>query len=111
MYLLQAVVINPKILVMTDTAVLAKAIDESNMYAGIANCLLWTAIFAVKLSFLIFFWQLVRPIDGLKIYYWTVVAVTTLAWPFAASNSFVSCPHVGRDTSTFRPHCYRENYT
>ncbi|GME61254.1 integral membrane [Neofusicoccum parvum] len=58
----------------------------------------WTAIYAVKFSFLAYFWALVRNISPrLKPYFWSVVVFTTLSWAFVVSEGFILCPWFGVD--------------
>ena len=56
-------------------------------------CLLWTTIFAVKFSFLVFFRSLIRRVRGLTVYWAFTVGVTAVAYAFCFNLSFMSCPH------------------
>lgn len=61
--------------------------------------LIWTTTFAVKLSFLIFFKQLIERVSRkITIYYWVVVVFTILTWMFLVSEAFILCPYFGLET-------------
>lgn len=61
--------------------------------------LIWTTTFAVKLSFLVFFKQLIERVSKkITIYYWVVVGVTILTWMFLVSEAFILCPYFGFKT-------------
>ncbi|MCJ1469806.1 hypothetical protein MMC07_008448 [Pseudocyphellaria aurata] len=55
--------------------------------------LTFTSIFAVKFSFLFFFRILIRRMHKMVVYWWTVVAVTTVAWIVCVLENFVLCPY------------------
>ena len=57
-------------------------------------CVMWTATFSVKASFLALFRQLIRRVSGrLTIYYWCTVVLTFLAWGFFECEDFIVCPY------------------
>lgn len=61
--------------------------------------LIWTTTFAVKLSFLVFFKQLIERVSKkITIYYWVVVVFTVLTWMFLVSEAFILCPYFGFKT-------------
>lgn len=68
--------------------------------------LIWTTIFAVKFSFLVFFKKLINRVTKIHIYYWTVVIITLLSWLYAVLEPLVVCSHpnksLGRITHGFR---------
>ncbi|MCJ1470002.1 hypothetical protein MMC07_008647 [Pseudocyphellaria aurata] len=53
--------------------------------------LTYTSIFAVKFSFLFFFKLIVRRIHSMIVYWWIVVAVTTIAWVVCVIKIFLPC--------------------
>ena len=56
--------------------------------------LIWTTMFFVKFSFLIFFKQLIdRVSQHITIYYWIGVIFTVLFWMFIICEHFILCPH------------------
>lgn len=57
--------------------------------------LLWTATFAVKLSFLAFFRRMVKPLDNIQRYYWGIVGLTIISWMFIIPHPFITCPALG----------------
>ena len=61
--------------------------------------LIWTTTFAVKLSFLVFFKQLIERVSKkITIYYWVVVVFTIVTWMFLVSEAFILCPYFGLKT-------------
>lgn len=55
----------------------------------------WTATFAVKLSFLVLFRQLIKRVSKkLTIYIWVVILLTVLTWAFALTWGFIGCPYM-----------------
>lgn len=57
--------------------------------------LTWTATFAVKLSFLALFRQLIKRVSKkITIYIWVVIVSTVLTWAFALTEPFISCPYM-----------------
>lgn len=59
------------------------------VYVGFA--LTWTTIFAVKISFLIFFKKLINRVTKILTYYWIVSIITLLSWLFNVLEPFVMC--------------------
>jgi hypothetical protein len=57
--------------------------------------LTWTTIFAVKLSFLLFFRQMVNRLRNVIIYWWIVVGVTLVSYCYCVAGIFIACPHFG----------------
>lgn len=57
------------------------------------GCMVYSAIFCVKFSFLALFKALIRRLSRrLTIYYWVVVGVTIMTWMLVASGIFIICP-------------------
>lgn len=66
-------------------------------------CIMWTATFSVKASFLALFRQLISRVSRkLTIYYWCTVALTLLAWAFFECEDFIVCPHFGEQVSEYQ---------
>ncbi|CAI6334862.1 unnamed protein product [Periconia digitata] len=62
----------------------------------------WTANYAVKLSFLVFFRQLVRDVSGrLTIMWWFVLAFTIVSWIFSILNKYIACSVSGTRCSAY----------
>lgn len=55
--------------------------------------LTWTAIFAVKFSFLIFFKKLITRVTKIQPYYWTVGAIVMVSWLFMVVEPLAVCRH------------------
>lgn len=69
-------------------------------------CLMWSATFFVKFSFLALFRLLIRRLSkSISIYYWTVVVLTGLTWPFMVSKPFIFCQKFGAEASKTSPDC------
>lgn len=57
-------------------------------------CIVWTATFSIKASFLALFGQLIKRVARkLTIYYWCTVTLTFLAWAFFEYEDFIVCPY------------------
>jgi hypothetical protein len=65
------------------------------VYVNVCITLAWTAIFAVKFSFLATFRHLVTFLNSMRRYYWFVVVFTTLSGVFVVSEQYILCPHFG----------------
>lgn len=75
---------------------------------------IWTATFAIKLSFLVFFRPLIRAISKkLTYYYWFTVVFTIVAWMFAVVGGFILCPHLGKNAGKWETclHAMETNQT
>lgn len=58
-------------------------------------CLVWTVIYSVKFFFLALFRLLISRVSTrISIYFWVVVAVTTLFWVMQISFSVTPCHHL-----------------
>lgn len=69
---------------------LSQALNE-NIFLAMA----WTTTFLVKFSFLAFFRQLIRNVNGIQYYYWGIVTLTLLTWMFLTSEAFILCSDFG----------------
>lgn len=73
-------------------------LDEENSVVLTGNagmCFIWTAIYSVKFFFLALFKILVNRVSTrISIYFWVVVAVTTLFWIMQISFSVIPCHHL-----------------
>ena len=68
-------------------------ISTTKIHAFLA--FIWTTIFAVKFSFLAFFKKLIERVSKIHTYYWIVVAITAVSWPFLVVEPFILCHHFG----------------
>lgn len=61
-------------------------------------CIIWTAVFAVKFSFLALFQLLIRRLPkAITIYYWTTVGITVATWMFFVGEPFIDCPYINKE--------------
>ncbi|ORY70234.1 uncharacterized protein BCR38DRAFT_503520 [Pseudomassariella vexata] len=79
-------------------AIVINAVQENATFLIIA----WTTTFFVKFSFLAFFKGLIRLVDRIKYYYWTVVVFTVVSWMFLVSEPFILCSDFGYASCTLR---------
>lgn len=74
-------------------------LEESSSIILIGNagmCFIWTVVYSVKFFFLAMFRLLIKRISKrITIYFWIVVAITTLFWVMQISLSVVPCQHLG----------------
>lgn len=98
-YLSQAVYLDPTIALKAPAPKLMKVANTHMAYIGTELVFLWTAIFAVKFSFLAFFKQLVQSVNKIVAYYWVVVGLTLVSWMFVVSEPFILCPYFGVESS------------
>lgn len=73
-------------------------LDNLSWYLKIVYSFLalsWATIFAVKLSFLVFFRNLIRRLPRMNAYWRFVVATTLLVFAFNFCAGFIACPHLG----------------
>ena len=67
------------------------------------EALVWTAIFAVKFSFLSFFRHIVDRIPSLMLHWKVVGVVNIVACAFCVCFSFITCPFTGYTAGRFEP--------
>lgn len=73
--------------------------DSISVYTSFI-ILSWTAIYAVKLSFLALFRPLISRLSKkITIYYWIIVGFTLLSWAYAVAELFIICPYFGLSSS------------
>lgn len=68
-------------------------IDSSSL------ALTWTSIYAVKVCFLLFFYELIRRLPRLILTWKITFGITLFFWAFCISGAFISCPHFGPSSS------------
>lgn len=61
--------------------------------------LTWTSIFAVKICFLLFFYQLIIRLRRLLLAWKVIFGVTIFFWAYCICTTFISCPHFDRNIS------------
>lgn len=60
------------------------------LFASLA--LSWTCIYAVKISFLLFFYQLITRLRRWILAWKIIFAITIVFWAFSASAVYIGCP-------------------
>lgn len=74
----------------------AKSLLPVHKWLFIFLSLNWTAIFAIKFSFLVFSHLLIRDISRkLNIYYWASLIFTGISWAFIMAEPWILCPYLG----------------
>lgn len=66
-------------------------------FSGLA--LTFTSIFAVKICFLIFFYEMVTRLRRLILAWKVIFGITVLFWALCTSAVFISCPHFAPSVS------------
>lgn len=77
-------------------------VNQVNAYKRLSYAypaLLWTAIFAVKFAYLIFFRQLVARLRPLIIYWRVVLTITIISFPVCILSIYVGCEKWGLEAS------------
>lgn len=91
-FVIQAVKVDPTVIIPPDLY------DNVRKYYALTTSflfLIWTSIFAVKLSFLALFRLLIRRVGKVMTrYYWIAVATTVVTWMFLVNEPFMLCPYV-----------------
>lgn len=86
---------NPSLFLLLQSDQLNKLLKVSTTYVHAYLAFIWTTIFAVKFSFLAFFWHLIDRVTGIHTYYWIVVVTTAISWPFLVVEPFILCHEFG----------------
>lgn len=100
----QATRIRPKIV-----ATIGELMEQQNSLKILDSflALIWTTTFSVKLSFLIFFKQLIDRVSRrILIYLWTVVVFTVVSWMFIVSEPFILCHYFGFEAGESLLSCF-----
>lgn len=58
--------------------------------------LTFASIFAVKICFLLFFYEMIRRLRRLILAWKVIFGITILLWAFCTSSPFIGCPHFAR---------------
>lgn len=75
----------------------------STTYIHAFLAFIWSTIFAVKFSFLIFFHKLIERVANIHTYYWIVVSITFISWPFLVVEPFILCHYFGPNARKILP--------
>lgn len=61
-------------------------------------CIMWTATFSIKASFLALFRQLIQRVSKkLRIHFWVTAVLTFLAWAYFECEDFIVCHYFGAE--------------
>ena len=88
---------DPALFVHLTPAQLKNLLKISTTYIHAFLAFIWTTIFAVKFSFLIFFKKLIERVTKIQTYYWIVVAITLISWPFLVVEPLILCHYFGAE--------------
>ncbi|CBX99524.1 hypothetical protein LEMA_P087630.1 [Plenodomus lingam JN3] len=101
MYMIEAVNSDPTI---TFTVPELIPLLDLNKWIFIYLALDWTAIYAIKMSFLIFFRPLIRNLSvSLHRFYWICWVINVVAWMFVVGEPFILCPYFGMEAMKCYP--------
>ncbi|KAF2005651.1 hypothetical protein P154DRAFT_570949 [Amniculicola lignicola CBS 123094] len=68
------------------------ALPSTIKWTNIFICFAWTVNYTIKLSFLAFFWTLIRNVSKrLTRYWWFVLVFVVLSWLFSTVENFIIC--------------------
>lgn len=94
-FLTSAVERDPRLILRLSPDAIGDLLKGTVQYLDAFIVLCWTAVFSVKFSFLAFFRHLIRRVENIHKYYWTVVGITVVSWAFLTSEVFILCPYTG----------------
>ena len=96
-YWIEAITLNP-----TDLTAFGSILGDADEIINHTEKLVYsyltltiTAIFAVKLTFIIFFRPMVDKMPFMIKYWKTLLAITLISFAFSASSTFIECPYFG----------------
>ena len=72
-----------------------KRIFHYQQLAFSAETLCWVTIYSVKISYLLFFRQLLDRLERLMTYWRITLGIVVISGLFCISSIFISCPHFG----------------
>lgn len=97
-FIIQALATKPNPIVFTYQDIMD--LTNAAPLLEVMGCLIWASTFSVKFSFLVLFRLLIRRMSrNITVYYWVLVAFTTLSWAFMTSLPFIFCPFFGINAS------------
>ena len=74
-------------------------------FAFSAETLCWVTIFAVKISYLLFFRQMLDRLKRLITYWRVTMGIVVISGLFCICSIFISCPHFGVSSSEYLDIC------
>ncbi|EAQ84504.1 predicted protein [Chaetomium globosum CBS 148.51] len=100
LYLSSAIHLDQPITLHLGSQSIADLIDAVQGYRSYL-VIAWTAISLAKFSFLAFFRQRIGDTRSIRLYYWSLVALTAISWLLCVVEPFILCPNVGSGSSCF----------
>ena len=83
-------------LIFEDPEAFYRQISKIQRMEYSTGVLTWTSIFAVKISFLLFFHQMITRLRRLIVAWRVILGITIIFWAFCSCAVFISCPYFGR---------------
>lgn len=100
LYLSSAIHLDQPITLHLGSQSIADLIDAVRGYRSYL-VIAWTAISLAKFSFLAFFRQRIGDTRSIRLYYWSLVALTAISWLLCVVEPFIHCPNVGSGSCRF----------
>ena len=93
---------NPQTLasMLEDPTAFHRQVVKFQQILNFSVALTWTSICAVKISFLLFFYQLITRLRKLILAWRVIFGVIILFWAFCICALFISCPHINPTSSS-----------
>lgn len=88
------------LLILEDPEPFYRQVVKFQRIENISVALTWTSICAVKISFLLFFYQLITRLRKLVLAWKVIFGVTILFWAFCMCALFINCPHINPTTTS-----------
>lgn len=86
-------------LMLGDSEAFYRRVAKVQWIDGSSLALTWTSIYAVKVCFLLFFYELIKRLPRLILTWKIIFGITIFFWAFCISGAFISCPHFGPSSS------------
>lgn len=102
-YFEMSLILGPVELVLQESASgdFANHILTFQQLASFSGVMCWVIVFAVKMSFLLFFRQLVNRLRALLTYWAVTVGIVVVSGIFCICSFFIGCPHFGVSSSRY----------
>lgn len=92
-FLVQALQKDPSLLSQISVDQITKLFNTKYSILHAFFALTWTAIYAVKISFLVFFKKLIQGVTKIQTYFWIVGVITSVSWVFVVVEPLIICQH------------------
>lgn len=87
-------------LILEDPEPFHRQVVKFQRIENFSVALTWTSICAVKISFLLFFYQLITRLRKLVLAWKVIFGVTIHFWAFCICALFINCPHINPTTTS-----------